>query len=138
MNRNRLFTNLNKLCLELDNRYNINCGGCCYVAACIAEQLELYNISFKIIHYDIYHCHYAIKVSDRYINRDYHTKKEIYEILDWNSNKLFERYYNEGWNFCYKTKHNNVVRNEIQKLFLNENRRTRLHNGTVVSRKSKI
>lgn len=47
MNRKKLFTKLNQLCLELDNKYNINCGGCCYVAACIAEQLESFNIPLK-------------------------------------------------------------------------------------------
>lgn len=67
MNKKKLFTKLNQLCLELDNKYNINCGGCCYVAACIAEQLESFNIPFEIVHYDICGCHYAIKVSDRYI-----------------------------------------------------------------------
>lgn len=123
MNRKRLFKELNKLCLELDSKYNINCGGCCYVAACIAEQLENFSIPFEIIHYDLYHCHYAIKVSDRYINRDGYTKEEIYEIVDYDSTELFQIYYNSRWNPQYNPEYNNTIYNKIKELF-NENNGT--------------
>lgn len=123
MNRKKLFTKLNQLCLELDNKYNINCGGCCYIAACIAEQLERFDIPFEIVHYDICGCHYAIKVSDRYINRSDYKKKEIYEILDYNSEEMFDIYYNGDWNSTYKRKYNSIVHRKIKNLF-NENSRT--------------
>jgi hypothetical protein len=123
MNRKKLFTKLNKLCLELDNKYNINNGGCCYVAACIAEQFEKFNIPFKIVHYDFTGCHYAIKVSDRYINRSDYKKKEIFEILECDSEHMFYIYDNSCWNKMYKTKYNKVVYRKIEKLF-NENSRT--------------
>jgi len=123
MNRKKLFTKLNQLCLELDNKYNINSGGCCYVAACIAEQLESFNISFEIVHYDICGCHYAIKVSDRYINRSDYKKNEIYEILDYSSEEMFDIYYNGDWNDTYERKYNSIVHRKIKKLF-NENSRT--------------
>ena len=93
MNRKRLFKEINKLCIYLQNKYNINNGGCCYVAACIAEQLELYSIPFKIIHYDLFSCHYCIKVSDRYLNRDDYKKREISEILECSSKTLYNIYY---------------------------------------------
>jgi hypothetical protein len=123
MNRKKLFTKLNQLCLELDNKYNINNGGCCYVAACIAEQLESFNIPFEIVHYDICGCHYAIKVSDRYINRSDYKKKEIYEILDYSSEEMFDIYYHGDWNNTYERKYNSIVHRKIKKLF-NENSRT--------------
>ena len=123
MNRKKLFTKLNQLCLELDNKYNINCGGCCYIAACIAEQLERFDIPFEIVHYDICGCHYAIKVSDRYINRSDYKKKEIYEILDYSSEEMFDIYYNGDWNNTYKRKYNSIVHRKIKNLF-NENSRT--------------
>lgn len=123
MNRKKLFTKLNQLCLELDNKYNINCGGCCYIAACIAEQLERFDIPFEIIHYDICGCHYAIKVSDRYINRSDYKKKEIYEILDYSSEEMFDVYYNGDWNKTYKRKYNSIIHRKIKNLF-NENSRT--------------
>ena len=50
MSRKELFKQINRLCEELNFKYNINCGGCCYVAAVLAEQLELHNIPFEIVH----------------------------------------------------------------------------------------
>ena len=123
MNRKVLFRKINELCLVLDSKYNVNNGGCCYLAACISEQLELYNIPFKVIHYDLCGCHYAIKVSDRYLNRCDYRKKEITEILSYTSKDLFELYLSRNWNEMYKTKYNSTIKNLIQKLF-DENSRT--------------
>jgi hypothetical protein len=122
MNRKKLFTKLNQLCSELDYKYNINNGGCCYIAACIAEQLEKFNISFQVIHYDICGCHYAIKVSDRYINRSDYRKKEIYEILNCSSRDIFYIYKHNRWNPTYNKMYNGVISKKIRKLF-NENSR---------------
>ena len=125
MSKKELFKQLNRLCEELNYKYNINCGGCCYVAAVLAEQLELHNIPFTVIHYDLCGCHYAIKVSDRYLNRDDYKKKEIYEYLKWSSEKLYKVYYESDWNECYNKKHNPTVKKSIGKIFLKyENRRT--------------
>lgn len=123
MNRKTLFKEINKVCLYLDSKYDINNGGCCYVAACISKQLELYNIPFKVVHYDLWGCHYAIKVSDRYLNRCDYKKREITEILDYTSQDLFEIYYNGDWNETYDTKYNSIVKDLIQEVF-NENSRT--------------
>ena len=124
MSRKELFKQLNRLCEELNYKYNINCGGCCYVAAVLAEQFELHNIPFTVIHYNECGCHYAIKVSDRYINRDDFRKKEISEYLDWSSSDLFEVYNDGDWNKCYSTRNNLTVRNSIVKIFSKyENRR---------------
>jgi len=124
MNRKRLFKKLNKLCLELQDKYNINCGGCCYISACIAEQLELYNIPFELVHYDIGCCHYCIKVSDRYINRDDHFKNEIVSIYSYSSDEIYSIYYNKNWNITYDTSNNELIRKIIINLFENENCRT--------------
>ena len=117
MNRKELFKQVNELCCNLDNKYNINCGGCCYVAACIAEQLELKGIPFKVIHYDLYSCHFAIKVSDRYLNRCDYRKKEITEIPNWTSKDLFEYYRRGDWNWKYEPKNNRTVKNSIKSVF---------------------
>jgi hypothetical protein len=117
MSRKELFKQLNRLCEELNYKYNINSGGCCYVAAVLAEQFELHNIPFTVIHYNECGCHYAIKVSDRYINRDDYRKKEISEYLDWSSSDLFAVYNDEDWNKCYSTTHNSTVRKSIVKVF---------------------
>ena len=125
MTQNQLFTRLNELCKQMNYSYDINSGGCCFVAACIAENLERHKIPFKIIHYDLWGCHYAIKVSDRYLNRDNYVKKEISDILDKDSEWLYELYYNKDWNDCYNKRWNLIVSTRIRALFYKyENSRT--------------
>ena len=122
MNRKELFKQLNSLCEELNYKYNINRGGCCFVAAVIAEQLESYNIPFSVIHYDMWGCHYAIRVSDRIINRDDYKSNEIsremtsedYFLL---SDELYDIYYSEDWNKSYSKKCNLIVKTKIKSLF---------------------
>jgi hypothetical protein len=125
MNKKKLFTKLNKLCLKLDEELNINSGGCCFVAAVIAEQLEIFNIPFEIIYYNCGGCHYAIKVSDRYINRGGYYKKEIdrYSEIS-SSDELFDIYNDNDWNETYNTLNNDYVYKKIKELFVNENNRT--------------
>lgn len=117
MSRKELFKEVNELCRYLDNKYNINCGGCCFVAACLAEQLESKRIPFEIIHYDLYGCHYAIKVSDRYLNRCDYRKHEITEYLNLTSEELFLRYYEETWSSTYNSDHNDFVKDSIKSVF---------------------
>lgn len=49
MNIHNLIKSLNKLCDELNKLYNINCGGCCYVAYLIASHLEKLKIEYSLI-----------------------------------------------------------------------------------------
>lgn len=50
-----LINNLNKLFIKLDRRYDINCGGCCFVAYLVARELEVRNLhDFKLRVYGIY------------------------------------------------------------------------------------
>lgn len=112
--KKKLFKTLNDLCYEMNYSYNINCGGCCFVAAVIAEQLEKYNIPFLVAYIE-HPTHFAIKVKDRYINRDDFKFKELY---GWDSEFLYYKYYNnEYWNPIYNKKWNLVVKNKIISLF---------------------
>ena len=125
MTRKSLFKNLNQLCKDLDYKYNINSGGCCFVAAVIAEQLENCNIPFKLIHYELYSCHYAIRVNDRIINRCDCKYKEIIFDDYLSSNEIYDTYYNEDWNHTYNRQWNLIVKTKIKSLFKKyENRRT--------------
>lgn len=113
MKRKDLFKTLNNLCKEMNNSYHINCGGCCFVAAVIAEQLELHNIPFKVAYtYDP--THYAIKVTDRYINRDDFCFKELY---NWSSDYLYDTYYTQDWNDYYNRRWNLIVKTKIESIF---------------------
>ena len=126
MTKKELFTALNKLCNEMDFQYDTACGGCCFVTACLAENLERNNIPFKIVKIDS-PCHYFIKVSDRYINRcGFYIRNTYNEILYWyNSKDLFNEYYNEDWNSTYSRRWNLIVSTRIRALFRKyENSRT--------------
>lgn len=115
MNKKELFKSLNSLCCEMNESYNINCGGCCFVAAVIAEQLEIANIPFLIA--VTYHpTHYAIKVGDRYINRDYY-RFYTEDLKEWNSEYLYDEYDEGYWNNCYNRKWNLIVRTRIKSIF---------------------
>ena len=117
MTKSQLFKAINELCCEMNLYYDINSGGCCYVAAVLAENLENVGIPFEVIHYDLCGCHYAIKVSDRYLNRDYYRKCEIVEILDVSSDEMYDIYYSKDWNECYNKKWNLIVSTRIKALF---------------------
>lgn len=49
-----LLKNLNSLCKFLDETYNVNMGGCCYLASLIAKHLDKLNIKYDLIIYDNY------------------------------------------------------------------------------------
>ena len=123
MNKKDLFKSLNSLCCEMSKSYNINSGGCCFVAAVIAEQLEIYNIPFYVaVMYSP--THYAIKVKDRYINRDNY-KFGPKDLRYWDSQHLYNVYNGSNWNDWYSRRWNLIVKTRIRSLFLKyENNRT--------------
>lgn len=48
LNVHKLVRDLNKLCNDLCDRYDINYGGCCYVAYEIAKHLDRFHISYEL------------------------------------------------------------------------------------------
>lgn len=122
MNKRYLFKQLNSLCLEMDNNYCINNGGCCYVAAVIAEQLEIHHIPFTVIYYDLCGCHYAIRVSDRIINRSDYSSREIISDRKLSSKYLYNLYNINSWNKTYNKKWNSIVKIRIKALFRKYNK----------------
>ena len=75
MNIKDLINELNKFLKRLDNVYNINSGGCFYVAYLIARELYKLGINYKVVdwhednrlnEYSMYHR--SLKVDDSYIN----------------------------------------------------------------------
>lgn len=123
MTKKELFKSINDLCLELDFEYDINRGGCCFVAAVLAEQLENFNIPYTAYEYDGGR-HYAIRVSDRFLNRaDFNCCKESMELFD--SSDLYRFYYDGDWNRRYSRRWNLIVKTRIKALFRRyENSRT--------------
>lgn len=44
----QMLNELNGILDDLNEQYHTNCGGCCAVAAMVAEHLEKFNISYKV------------------------------------------------------------------------------------------
>ena len=75
MNIQYLINELNKFLKRLDNVYNINSGGCFYVAYLIARELDNLGINYTVVdlhedsrlnEYSMYHR--SLKVDGRYVN----------------------------------------------------------------------
>lgn len=48
LNVHKLVSDLNNLCNALVKEYDINCGGCCYVAYEIAKHLDRFHIGYEL------------------------------------------------------------------------------------------
>lgn len=118
MTRRELFKEVNVKCLELQSKYRINCGGCCYVAAVLAELLTKYDIPYQVVYFDNWGCHYAIRVCDRYLNRDEFNKHNICNEYNATCESLYEEYYSNGcWNDMYDTRYNGIVKISLTRIF---------------------
>lgn len=115
MNQKELIKKINKFCDHFDDAYALNCGGCCYVAAVIAEMLEFKNIKYKVRYYDC-PTHYVIEVNRTPLNLG--GFDGYYDYLEkWDSSDLYEEYYSGGWNNIYPIKLNGVVKMSIRNIF---------------------
>lgn len=71
-----LIDELNEICLDLDNKYRINSGGCCYVAAEIARNLDKLKIKYELKIFDSYDKNLEIisrEVKTKHSNSTIHT-----------------------------------------------------------------
>lgn len=135
---------LSQLCSDLDRWYDINRGGCCYVAYLIAANLWNLKIKYKLVVCDRYKTckalkmrrdinnlrlsyysfnHYFIEVDGFPINMGYFNKKMCYQskasyINPFCIGKIYT-YFKErnGWNEIYKPRYNHIVRDTINKFF---------------------
>lgn len=120
---------LNKLCRFLDEEYDINAGGCCYVAYCLAKLLSKDKFKFRVIIYEDYeledrfseisgsHYHYAIGIGNYTINsagcdKDESFCRNIYYNV--RASEILDHYKNCGWNECYNSAKNKFIFRTIQ------------------------
>ena len=75
MSCRELVKNLNALFEFLHKMYEINCGGCCYVAYLIAKRLEDRYIDFSLRIYD-----YDLDYTDEELYDAIKSKKDVYPI----------------------------------------------------------
>lgn len=133
-----LIKNIDKLCQELDNKYRVNLGGCCFITYCIAKILEDYDIYYKIIVFDgfdeienyfnLEDCektmyHYAILIPsyDFIINQGECNRWDYYyNIFESNSQEIlnYYNYHNEqgNWNSTYDTLNNKYILGKFKQL----------------------
>ena len=67
----RLVTDINRICKNLDEKWDINSGGCCLVSAIIAEGLERLNIGYKVV---LYYSNYVEPYSALEVRKNIKTK----------------------------------------------------------------
>ena len=125
-----LAVQLNKMCKVLDKRYQINYGGCCYLAYCIAELLEKDGFNFSLVVFDDRYdmsqftelselpetmMHYAIVFDDDSVNGDlincddddFDYSHQSFKV----SAKDIMKYYNSNpWNSQYSTACNGLIK----------------------------
>lgn len=122
-----LVERLNKLCTFLDVEYDINAGGCCYIAYCLATLLSKDKFKFKVIIYEDYeledrfskisesHYHYAISIGDYTINPA-DAEGRFFRNIYYNvkASEILDHYKNCSWNNCYNSAKNKFIFRTIQ------------------------
>ena len=150
----RLAQQLNKICEKLDDKYDINNGGCCYTAYCIAKILEKANIKFYLIALDRDYrflkesnitdlkrsCnHYAIKVktdqNSYAINISSFTHAYSRELKA-SASDILEHYKQHLWNEMYDTDNNVKVQTTLEKTYygFTKNLRKKQQGNTSISK----
>lgn len=116
---------LNKLCEFLDEAYNINAGGCCFITYCLARLLKKDKFKFKIVIYDdcrirektftnvsSSHTHYGILLGDYPINGgDYFCDPSLFQstFSKVKISEILEHYKNNRWNHSYNHQKNSFI-----------------------------
>lgn len=131
----QLATKLNNICEKLDRYYNINNGGCCYTAYCIAKILEEANLKFYLVALDReYQFHKESSISDLQRSCNHYairikTDCNSYTInissftnvgskeLKASASDILKHYNQHLWNEMYDTSNNSNVQTTIEKTY---------------------
>lgn len=134
LNVHKLVRNLNELCDNLVKEYNINYGGCCYVAYEIAKHLDRFHISYELrvlndqpinlrksdreldsISGDNACCHYYLVIhGGGSVNRgSFGSWYYTYVITGLNHRNLNWLYRASSWNTVYKRRSNKLIKKII-------------------------
>lgn len=118
-----LIKKLNYLASELDRRYSMNSGGCCYFAYLIAKWLEAYDIEYRFIIQDdgpidgVSGKHYCLQImpSKLFINKL--SKYSHIKTTQLTSSQIFSYYRKSNWSEKYDICNNAVVKKAIDNIF---------------------
>lgn len=138
LNVHKLVSDLNNLCNTLVKEYDINCGGCCYVAYEIAKHLDRFHISYELRVLNDYPisckelakglesisgcntcCHYYLMVhGGGSVNKgSFCSGYYDYVIARINHRNLNNLYRMSSWNSVYKRKNNKLIKKIISLYF---------------------
>lgn len=141
-----LAKSLNTLCNILDKVYNINSGGCCFLATVISRHLDILGIEYSLVIYDTckrdninieyevinccksstssvvgrYTCsHYCLYIKGiGLINAgNYKSGYFKFVIPDISCKNIRWVYKNGKWNSCYNTRCNKVIKDTVKEFF---------------------
>lgn len=139
-----LVKELNRICDKLQNKYDINYGGCCYVAYLIKKHLERLGISSELVIVDTSGdieevevkaacdnrdpcckgtggdtCnHYFISITGYdFVNEGGYDGGKVIIVHDLNFEDIRWIYRTGSWNDCYDTKNNAMVGRRIKQVF---------------------
>ncbi len=145
INIHSLKRSLDRLCLCLDDLYQVNCGGCCYVAFLIARHLDRLGIEYNLSIYNFLPkiesdiikevtcmlrstgssvigtdtCeHYCISiVGGGSVNEGDVESLKRYDIKEVTHKNIRWIYKHGLWNNCYDTCNNKIVKGIIDSFF---------------------
>jgi len=143
-NLRKLVSELNTLCDRLDEDYNINFGGCCYVAYILMKNFESIGIHptlviesdcdeidgeefLNCVHDRVDECnglgyntccHYFVQIPKvGYVNSGEFSKENLNKFKGLSSKDVQWIYKTGDWNSCYETKNNAMVGRKIKQVF---------------------
>lgn len=137
---------MNEACNKLDHKFDINCGGCCFVASLIAELLEQIEEPYQLFilnddgyevddaylaivdHKNEFPCqdyvgrHYWIYLPFYHLSinisgYDNYDECDLVKISGVTSNQLQWLYDTGNWNSFYDISHNNYVKEILNNVF---------------------
>lgn len=146
LNLHSLRKSLNSLCNFLHDNYQVNCGGCCFIAYLIARHLDRLGIEYSLVIYDFFekdqvcieyevlkkHKNKGVNNSVTGLNSCHHYCLQIrgagvvnldeecghrYIISGVTYKNIRWIYENSYWNECYDIQHNKTIRNIVKEFF---------------------
>lgn len=147
LNCHSLLKSLNTLCKFLDDTYDVNLGGCCFLAAVIAKHLDRLGLDYELVIYDYYKrdqasiehevlsrhknktlfksvtgrhsCnHYCLNLKGAgIINGDEDDYDHKFFIPEVSHKSIRWIYKKSSWNDCYEVRHNKTIKNIVKEFF---------------------
>ncbi len=146
LNCHRLVQSLNSLCKFLHDTYNVNYGGCCFLAYLIARHLDQLGLKYDLVIYDdhrkdrvsieheIFSCHrnkslnnsvvgthscnhYCLQLKGAGVVNSDDEREYQYTIPGVSYKNIRWIYRNGKWNSRYEVRHNKTIKNIVKEFF---------------------